>query len=192
MRVFKLVLGLCLICVLLMVSYILFNVNKALKYYPVIEQYSMEYKIDPLFITSVIKAESNFDPNAKSKKGAIGLMQIMPSTAKEIAHKYLNISDFTEEKLYDPELNIKLGVYYVKILSEMFNNNTNLVLASYNAGLGNVQKWQQENPIIEYDSEEMPFKETKNYVSKINRIYRVMKYFKETGSSIKNDDNKER
>ena len=192
MRAFKLVLGLCLICILLMISYILFNVNKALKYYPVIEQYSVEYKTDPLFITSIIRAESNFNPNAKSKKGAIGLMQIMPSTAKEIAQKYLNISDFTEEKLYEPELNIKLGVYYVKILSEMFNNNTNLVLASYNAGLGNVQKWQQENPIIEYDSEEMPFKETKNYVSKINRIYRVMKYFKETGSIIKNDDNKER
>ena len=178
MRVFKLVLGLCLICILLMISYILFNVNKALKYYPVIEQYSVEYKIDPLFITSIIRAESNFNPNAKSKKGAIGLMQIMPSTAKEIAQKYLNITDFSEEKLYEPELNIKLGVYYVKILSEMFNNNTNLVLASYNAGLGNVQKWQQENPIIEYDPEEMPFKETKNYVSKINRIYRVMKYFK--------------
>ncbi len=175
MRVFKLVLGLCLICILLMISYILFNVNKALKYYPVIEQYSMEYKIDPLFITSIIRAESNFNPNAKSKKGAIGLMQIMPSTAKEIAQKYLNINDFSEEKLYEPELNIKLGVYYVKILSEMFNNNTNLVLASYNAGLGNVQKWQQENPIIEYDPEEMPFKETKNYVSKINRFYNTLK-----------------
>jgi soluble lytic murein transglycosylase len=104
-------------------------------------------------------------------------MQIMPSTAREIAEKYLNIDNYREEKLYESELNIKLGVYYVKILSDMFNNNINLVLASYNAGLGNVQKWQQENPIIEYDSQEMPFKETKNYVSKIDKIYSILKYF---------------
>ena len=75
MRIFKLVLGLCLICVLAMISYILFNVNKALKYYPIIEQYSQQYNVDPLFITSIIKVESNFNPDAKSKKGAIGLMQ---------------------------------------------------------------------------------------------------------------------
>ncbi len=177
MKIFKIVLGICLISVFLMVSYIIFNINKALKFYPIIEQYSAEYNMDPLFITAIIKVESNFNPKAKSKKGAIGLMQIMPSTAKEIAEQYLNINDFSEEQIYEPNFNIRLGVYYVKILSEMFNNNTNLVLASYNAGLGNVQKWQQENPIIEYDSEEMPFKETKNYVSKIDKIYSVLKHF---------------
>ena len=178
MKIFKIVLGFCLIGILLMFSYIIFNINKALKFYPIIEQHCIEYNVDPLFITAIIKAESNFRPKAKSKKGAIGLMQIMPSTAKEIAEKYLNIDNYTEETLYEPELNIKLGVYYVKILSDIFNNNKNLILASYNAGLGNVQKWQQENPIIEYDSEEMPFKETKNYVSKINKIYNTLKYFR--------------
>ena len=178
MKIFKIVLGLCLASLFIMLSYIIFNINNALKFYPIIEQYSVEYNVDPLFITAIIKVESNFNPKAKSKKGAIGLMQIMPSTAREIAEKYLNISDFSEYKIYEPEFNIRLGVYYVKILSEMFNNNINLVLASYNAGLGNVQKWQQENPIIEYDSQEMPFRETKNYVSKINKIYSILKYFK--------------
>ncbi|MBO7431486.1 MAG: lytic transglycosylase domain-containing protein [Elusimicrobia bacterium] len=177
MKIFKIVLGLCLAGLLIMLSYVIFNINKALKFYPAIEQYSVEYNVDPLLITSVIKAESDFNPDAKSKKGAIGLMQIMPSTAKEIAEKYLNIGTFHEEQLYDPQFNIRLGVYYVKLLSDMFNNNINLVLASYNAGLGNVQKWHLENPIIEYDSEEMPFKETKNYVSRINKIYSVLKYF---------------
>ena len=176
MRVFKLVLGLCLVCLLAMISYILFNVNKALRYYPIIEKYSIEYKVDPLFITSIIKVESNFNPDAKSKKGAIGLMQIMPPTAKEISEKYFGVTDFNETKLYDPDFNVKLGVYYVKILSDMFNNNTNLVLASYNAGLGNVQIWKMKNPIIEYDPEEMPFKETKNYVSKISKIYNCLKW----------------
>ena len=175
MRNFKLFLGICLICILATISYILFNVNKALRYYPVIKQYSQRYNVDPLFITSIIKVESNFNPDARSKKGAIGLMQIMPPTAKEIAGKYFGVTDFNEQQLYDADFNIKIGVYYVKILSDMFNNNTNLVLASYNAGLGNVQKWQQENPIIEYDSEEMPFKETKHYVSKISKIYGILK-----------------
>lgn len=181
MKTFKIVLGICLISLFLMFSYIIFNINKALKFYPIIEKYSVEYNVDPLFITAIIKVESDFNPNAKSKKGAIGLMQIMPSTAKEIAEKYLSINGFSQDKIYEPELNIRLGVYYVKILSEMFNNNTNLVLASYNAGLGNVQKWQQENPIIEYDSQEMPFRETKNYVSKINKIYSILKYFNKQG-----------
>ena len=178
MKIFKIVLGLCLAGLFIMFSFVIFNVNKALKFYPVIEQYSLQYKVDPLLITAIMKVESNFNPDAKSKKGAIGLMQLMPSTAKEVAEKYLNIQSFKEQDLYNSEQNIKLGVYYVKILSDMFNNNLNLVLASYNAGLGNVQKWQQENPIIEYDPEEMPFKETKNYVSKINKIYDTLKYFK--------------
>ena len=178
MKIFKIVLGLCLICICLMVSYIFFNVKKALKYYPLIEQYSVKYKVDPLLITAIMKVESNFNPKAKSKKGAIGLMQLMPLTAKEISEQYLNLKDFDEKNLYNPKYNIMIGIFYVKILFDMFNNNINLVLASYNAGLGNVQKWHQENPIIEYDSCEMPFKETKSYVLRINKIYTILKYFK--------------
>jgi len=178
MKIFKIVLGICLIGIMFIGFYIFINIKKALRYYPIIEKYSIQYKVDPLLTVAVIKVESNFNPNAKSKKGAIGLMQIMPLTAKELSEKYLNLKDFSEEKLYNPEYNIMLGVFYIKILSDMFNNNINLVLASYNAGLGNVQKWHQENPIIEYDSYEMPFKETKNYVSKIDKIYTTLKYFK--------------
>ena len=92
--------------------------------------------------------------------------------------QYLNLKDFDEKNLYNPKYNIMIGIFYVKILFDMFNNNINLVLASYNAGLGNVQKWHQENPIIEYDSYEMPFRETKNYVSKIDKIYTILKYFR--------------
>lgn len=174
----KIFFELYLIAILIILAYVMYNVNKALKFYPIIEYYSTQYNVDPLLVTAVMKVESNFNPDAKSKKGAIGLMQLMPQTAKEVATKYLNINNYNEKELYDPDLNIDLGVYYVKILSDMFNNNINLVLASYNAGLGNVQKWKQENPIIEYDPEEMPFKETKNYVSKINKIYNTLKYFR--------------
>jgi soluble lytic murein transglycosylase len=175
MKIFKIVLGLFLVSLFILFSYLIFNVNKALKFYPIIEQYSLQYNVDPLLVTSIMKVESNFNPNARSKKGAIGLMQLMPQTAKEVAIKYLNLENYNEKELYNPDLNIALGVYYVKILSDMFNNNTNLVLASYNAGLGNVQIWKMKNPIIEYDPEEMPFKETKNYVSKINKFYKCLK-----------------
>lgn len=151
-----------------------FNIKRAVKYYPTIEKYCKEYKVDSLLAISVMKVESNFNPNAKSKKGAIGLMQIMPQTGKDVAEQYLNM-DFTEDKLYEPDFNIMIGVYYIKILADMFDGNINLVLASYNAGLGNVQKWRIENPIIEYDPEEVPFKETKKYVAKINKIYGQLK-----------------
>jgi len=176
-KTLKIILQVYLIACLLILIYVFFSVRKAIKFYPIIEYYSTEFNVDPLLVTSIMKVESNFNPDAKSKKGAIGLMQLMPQTAKEVATKHLNLEKYNEKELYDPDLNIALGVYYVKILSDMFNNNTNLVLASYNAGLGNVQIWKMKNPIIEYDPEEMPFKETKNYVSKINRIYRTLKYF---------------
>ncbi len=177
MKLFK-ILSIILILFLLIVSVNMFiNIKRALKYYPTIEKYCKRYKVDPLLAVSVIKAESNFNPTAKSKKGAMGLMQIMPQTGKDVAEKYLNRTDFTEEKLYDPDYNIMTGVYYIKILSDMFEENTNLILASYNAGLGNVQKWRIENPIIEYDPDEVPFKETKKYVAKISKIYAGLKKF---------------
>lgn len=178
MKVFKLCLFVFIAVFISVCFYMFFNVKKALKYYPLIENYSTRYNVDPFLIVSIIKVESNFNPNAKSKKGAIGLMQIMPSTAKEVSEIYLNYGKFDEDKLYEPEFNIMVGVYYVKILSEMFDDNLNLVLASYNAGLGNVQKWHKENPIIEYDPQQMPFNETKNYVSKIDKIYNIIKSFK--------------
>ncbi len=174
-KALKIIFQVYLIACLLILIYVFFYVKKAIKYYPIIEYYSTEFDVDPLLVTSIMKVESGFNPDAKSKKGAVGLMQLMPQTAKEVAIKYLNLENYNEKELYNPDLNIALGVYYVKILSDMFNNNTKLVLASYNAGLGNVQMWKMKNPIIEYDPEEMPFKETKNYVSKINRFYNTLK-----------------
>lgn len=150
--------------------------RKAAKYSGIVNKYALQYGVDPLLVKAVIKAESNFNPSAKSKKGAIGLMQLMPSTGKEVAISYLGYKDFKEGILYEPEVNIMLGTYYLKILSVMFKNNTNLVLASYNAGLGNVQQWHRKNPFIEYDSDEMPFTETKKYVLRINRIYKFLKF----------------
>ena len=176
MKAFKIFLIILILCLAVISCNMFINIKRAIKYYPVVEKYCKQYNVDPMLALSVMKVESNFNPKAKSKKGALGLMQIMPQTGEDVAEKYLNM-DFAEDKLYEPDFNIMIGVYYIKILSEMFNGNTNLILASYNAGLGNVQKWRIENPIIEYDPDEVPFKETKKYVAKINKIYDGLKRF---------------
>lgn len=173
---FKIIVSIALMLFIVLFLSVYLVTKNISKYSFIIEKYSTEYGIDPLLVKSVIKAESNFNPLAKSKKGAIGLMQLMPSTGKEVAVFYLGYHDFKEGFLYEPEVNIMLGTYYLKILSGMFDNNTNLILASYNAGLGNVKQWHMQNPFIEYDSDEMPFVETKKYVLKINRIYKMLKF----------------
>jgi soluble lytic murein transglycosylase len=159
---------------LLGVLYIFIKINNTWKYSEFINKYATQYKVDPILIKAIIKAESNFVSNAVSSKGAIGLMQIMPATGKQIA-QYLQIKNFKEEMLFNPETNIMFGICYYKILNTMFDGNSNLILASYNAGLGNVTQWRQMNPIVEYDSEQMPFNETKKYVKKIDKIYAILK-----------------
>lgn len=160
---------------LLGVLYIFIKINNTWKYSGFINKYSAQYNVDPMLIKAIIKAESNFISDAVSVKGAIGLMQIMPATGKQIA-QYLQIKNFKAEMLYNPETNIMFGICYYNILNTMFDGNSNLVLASYNAGLGNVTQWRQMNPIVEYDSEQMPFNETKKYVKKIDKIYAMLKF----------------
>lgn len=115
------------------------------KYSEYVEKYAMEYELDPLLVYSIIKAESNFKSTAKSNSGAIGLMQVMLSTAQEIGTK-LEIEDITEEKLYEPEINIRIGICYFKNLLEKYNNY-NLAIIAYNAGMGNLDNWLDQGII---------------------------------------------
>ena len=146
-----------------------------LKYSEYVEKYSKEYDIDPYMVYAIIKAESNFNENAKSASNAVGLMQIMEATAIETANK-MNL-DVTEEDLFDPELNINIGLKYFSNLVNKYNDNYYLAIIAYNAGIGNVDKWITDGTIKEdaSDIENVPFKETNNYVRKILRDYKIYK-----------------
>lgn len=154
-------------------NYILKKIYKT-DYSEHVYKYSEENNIDPLLTFAIIKAESNFNRNIKSKSGAIGLMQLMESTALEQAEE-VNEEIIVTESLYNPEINIKIGTKYYSKLIKKYNNNTLLALAAYNAGIGNVDNWIGQG-IIKPDGsdiENIPFKETNNYVRKIVRDYKI-------------------
>ncbi len=173
------------IVIILVFSAILFLLNGIgknifpLEYRDLVLRYAQENELDPLLVFSVIKAESNFNPNATSHKNARGLMQIIDNTGIWAAEK-IGIEGFRVESLYDPEVNIKIGCWYLKNLrNEIYQYNgemnNDLILAAYNGGIGNVQKWLQNR---QYSSsgkalDKIPFKETENYVKRVNNYWKI-------------------
>ena len=140
-----------------------------------VEKYAQENDIDPLLIYAIIKAESNFNANAVSNKEAKGLMQLMDSTAEELAKKSgINLKD---NDILEPDVNINLGTKYISNLLDKYNNCTEIALAAYNAGSGNVDKWIKTGVIKSdgSDIENIPYKETNTYIRKIMRDYKIYK-----------------
>lgn len=154
-------------------NFILKKIYK-LEYSEYVYKYANENNIDPYLVFSIIKAESNFERNIESSSGAIGLMQLMESTAKEMANE-IGEEVVIKEALYNAEMNIKIGTNYYAYLVKRYDGNKELALAAYNAGMGNVDRWIKEGTIKEdgSDLENIPFKETNNYVRKIIRNYKI-------------------
>jgi hypothetical protein len=144
------------------------------------------YNLHPL-VSAIVKKESNFNPKAVSYKGAMGMMQVMPMTAKELAKK-LDIKYDSKKMLQDTQYNLTIGQAYITYLLNRYNNNKILTLAAYNAGPGSVDKWIDKNgdprkfksnfQVAEW-IEKIPFLQTRHYVFKILNVEIMHEVFNE-------------
>lgn len=165
-------LGALIICLIAYVGFQSDFIQKKFFYpYPYkefITEYADLRNLDSTLVAGVVLNESKFRIGAKSHKGAMGLMQLMPETANWIA-KQMDDDEFTLNDLEDPEINIRFGTWYLASLSKEFKGNEILMLAAYNAGRGNVKEWMNNNhwDMNFSDIEQIPYKETREYVAKV-------------------------
>jgi peptidoglycan lytic transglycosylase len=130
-----------------------------LRYEAIIRQASEENDLDPSFVAGVIYTESRFRPDAKSHRGAYGLMQLLPESARFIQRKSSIKGDYR-----DPEINVRLGTWFLGYLNDRYKGDERLMLAAYNSGEGNVDVWVSEE---DFDiAKDIPFKETRKYVDR--------------------------
>jgi soluble lytic murein transglycosylase-like protein len=135
------------------------------KFEALLNQAANDFSIEPALLKAVMAAESGFNPQAMSPKGAIGLMQVMPATAERYGLQ-ADKKQTLEQKLRDPKTNIRLAARYLRDLIKMFPNHQELIVASYNAGEGAVQKYRNQIP---------PYPETRNYVKLVTQFYYLYK-----------------
>ena len=142
------------------------------EYSEYVTKYAEQYGVEENLIYALIKAESNFNPDAVSHQNAKGLMQLMQSTAEDLAKN--SKIDLNNENILEPEVNIQLGTQYIASLLNKYDC-VEVALAAYNAGSGNVDKWISAGKIKAdgSDIENIPYKETNTYVRKIMRDYEV-------------------
>ena len=150
----------------------------------IVEKYAAEYNVPAYIIFAIIDTESDFDEDATSSAGAMGLMQMMPSTFEWLTSADHLAENLLPEALYEPEVSIRYGTYYLRYLFEKFYN-WDTVFAAYNGGEGNVAKWLQSSEYSDGKGNltEIPFEETRKYVKKVNRS---IDYYKNT--YYKNED----
>jgi soluble lytic murein transglycosylase len=129
-----------------------------LSYQNIVVGHAHNYDLDPALLAAVIYRESKFDAGARSSSGAIGLMQLLPATAKGIA-LHTGGTKFRVSDLYDPEINVRYGSFYLRRLLTKYSD-TRLALAAYNAGQANVDGWLAQGKGIE-------FPETREYVDNV-------------------------
>lgn len=139
-------------------------------YKDTIVKYCDEYSVPYDLLCAIIRTESSFDVQAVSSAGAIGLMQLMPSTAREIADRIGETYD--ENKLFEPETNIKYGCFYIRYLYKNLGENWDTACAAYNAGIGRVASWLKDSAYSDdgISLKHIPIEETKNYVERINKF----------------------
>ena len=140
-------------------------------YWSYVDKYSKMHDLDPYLVYAVIREESRFKSRALSHSWAHGLMQIIPSTGRIICRK-LGIS-YARWKMYEPRVNIQMGVWYLADLIKRFDGNIELAVAGYNGGPGRVKRWTKKYKELDMDEfiEDIPLRETRNYVKKVMKSY---------------------
>lgn len=157
---------------LLVPTGLFWNTLRPVLHKDVINRYAAVYKFDPLFVMALVKVESSFVRDARSPRGAVGLMQLMPDTGMEMARKAgLSV---TLEQLATPEVNIHLGVHYLSILRDEFQDDVNAILAAYNAGPSNARAWRGGDALVE---EEIQYPETREFVQRVKSTQTWLRRF---------------
>ena len=171
------VLAVCLAVIIAALSYCAYRISRFERYHrQSVERWCESYGLDEYLIYAMIYAESGGDSYAVSHAGAVGTMQLMPHTAEWLARR--EGLDYQENMLLEPDYNIRLGCAYIKYLQERFQN-TECVIAAYNAGPGAVSRWLHD-PRYSGDGEHLesiPYDETREYVKRVARaaeIYRKL------------------
>lgn len=146
-------------------------------YRETILEYAGDRRLDPNLVAAVIYVESGFKPGVISNKGARGLMQVMPETADWVARQ-IGAPKVSPEGLMEEEINIKLGTWYLRYLLDQFNQDPVRSLAAYNAGLTRIKEWQDSGTWNGRLSglQQIPYPETRKYVAKVLRMYKVYGY----------------
>jgi peptidoglycan lytic transglycosylase len=135
-----------------------------LRYEQIVRGHARNYELDPALLAAVIYQESKFKANARSSSGAIGLMQLLPDTAQGIA-VHTGGSQFRTDDLYDPEINVRYGAWYLRHLLEKYGDERT-ALAAYNAGQDNVDRWRRSGLGIQ-------FSETRAYVERVEELKKI-------------------
>ena len=135
-----------------------------LEYETIVRGHARNYRLDPALLAAVIDQESKFRSDVKSRSGAIGLMQLLPATAKGIAI-HTGGTRFHVDDLYDPEINIRYGAWYLSHLLEKYGDERT-ALAAYNAGQDNVDRWRRSGRGIQ-------FSETRAYVDRVEELKKI-------------------
>ncbi len=135
-----------------------------LDYASIIRGHARNYDLDPALLAAVVYQESKFHADARSSSGAIGLMQLLPETAKGIA-VHTGGTRFRVDDLYDPEINVRYGAWYLRHLLDKYHDERT-ALAAYNAGQDNVDRWQAQG-------EGIAFAETRHYVDRVEQLKEI-------------------
>ena len=150
----------------------LYRLLYPLYYTDLLQKHTTKYEIDPLFVAAMIREESRYNADIVSYAGAIGLMQIMPATGRELAGR-LKIPRFSTKILYNPDVNIQMGSWYMKSLMNQFDNNHALVAGAYNGGPGRMRRWIKAKQIPDLDEfiEDIGIDQTRRHIKKVIDSY---------------------